>query len=154
MWSGGGGDQVYAPAGSLSVNLVVGGSTPCAARTVTLTGGPCPTTPKAPVMGSARRNSTSTNVFTLTFAEPTQNTDNTPLLDLAGYRLIYSLSSTVPTTITASNSLDVGSITSPWTGAVGALSAGGRYYFWMQAYDGCATRNYSPMSSPSVRSNQ
>ena len=154
VYSGGGGDQVLAPSGSLSVDLVVGGgATPCAARNVTLTGGPCPTTPKAPVFGSATRATTSTNVFTLTFTAPTQNTDNTPLLDLAGYRLIYSLGSTLPTTFTAANSIDVGLITSPWTGAVGPSNAAGRYYFWMQAYDGCATRNYSPISNR-VRSNQ
>lgn len=154
VWSGGGGDQVLAPAGSLSVSLVVGGTVTCAAKTVTLTGGPCPTTPKAPVMGSVTRTSTSTNQYTLTFAAPTQNTDNTPLLDLAGYRLLFSTGSTAPTTYTASNSLDVGLITSPRTLTVNVPSLSSRYYFWMQAYDSCGTRVYSATSSPAVRANQ
>ena len=150
VWSGGGGDQVLAASGSLSVDLVVGGATPCAARTVTLSGGPCPTTPKPPVMGSATRTSTSTNLFTLTFAAPTQNTDNTPLLDLAGYRLLFSTNNTAPTTYTSSNSLDLGLITSPWTGRVGTSN---QYYFWLQAYDSCGTRKYS-LNSNRVRANQ
>jgi hypothetical protein len=111
--------------------------------------------PKAPVMGSVTRTTTTTNQFTLTFAAPTQNTDNSPLLDLAGYRILFSTINRVPTTYTAANSLDVGLITSPWTGAVGSSN---QYYFWMQAYDSCPTRNYGPASnapySSSVRANR
>jgi PKD repeat protein len=63
----------------------------------------------------------------LTWNAPSTNTDNTPLTDLAGYRLYYGEQSGIYT-----QNIDVGNLT---TYMLAGLNGGQTYYFVMTAYD-------------------
>lgn len=147
VWSGGGGDNVLATSGTLSVNLVVAGATTCTARTVTLTGGECFTTPNPPSL-SAAHGASGSGAAVLTLVKPNFNTDGTPLTDLAGYEIGISRCAAAssgncnsgPWTPETYFVLDDPlAQTYTWTGLV----IDERYRFRLRAKDSCATPNFS-----------
>lgn len=80
------------------------------------------------VVGMLLSNAASAGTATLTWTAPTQNTDGTPLTDLAGYKIYYGTSATALTT--------VGTISSPTATTTVIPSLGvGTWYFAMTAFN-------------------
>ncbi len=69
-----------------------------------------------------------TGAITLSWSAPTENSDGTPLTDLAGYKILYG---TAPSELT--NTIDVAGITSTSYDVTGL--AAGTYYFAVVAYN-------------------
>ncbi len=154
VWTGGGGDQVLAASGSLSVDLVVDGATPCPARTVTITGGECYTTPNPPTSFTAIRGAEGSRAAVLTWVRPNYNTDGSPLADLAGYELAMARCATY------NSGTGLCSIWSDWVSlplndpAAQAytwtnLNLFERYKFRVRAKDRCLTPNLSAWTAES-----
>lgn len=68
---------------------------------------------------------------TITWTAPTQNTDLTPLTDLAGFKIYYSTEATVPIANRSVQTAAVGDTTA----VVSGLQKNTRYYFAVSAYD-------------------
>jgi prepilin-type N-terminal cleavage/methylation domain-containing protein len=157
VWTGGGGDNVLAPTGTLGVSLVVGGTLRCAAKNIALTGAACFTVPNPPTSFSAVRGVDGSGAAVLTWVKPNFSTNGAPLDDLAGYELNaarcidYDSTNRVcrsggwaAWTSYALNSPAVQTYT--WAG----FRIGDRYKFRMRAKDSCATPNYSAWTSEST----
>ena len=156
VWSGSGTDVVVAPSGSLSVTLVLGGATPCAAKTVTLTGAACFTTPNPPTLPTNPTQFAVVNNgnVVLTWFRPNFNVGGSALDDLAGYQIDSAQ-------CTDWNNSGLGNCRS-WASwvtidlddpAAQAHTISGltpaRYKFRVRAKDSCATPNLSEWTSES-----
>lgn len=84
------------------------------------------------VKAPAATPGTGTGSATLSWTPPTENTDGTPVTDLAGYHIFYGTSaSAMTTTITVANAAETSYV-------VGGL-APGTYYFAVVAYNSAGT---------------
>jgi hypothetical protein len=155
VWSGGGGDAVAAPDGTISVTLVVGGLSPCPAKTVALTGAACFTTPNPPTTFTAVRGQSGSRAAVLTWVKPNYNTDGTALTDLAGYQVDAARCTNWNSGLgncqswTAWTTTDLNNPAAQAT-TISGLVIDERYKFRVRAKDSCATPNVSAWSSESV----
>jgi hypothetical protein len=131
---------------------VVGGAPPGAAKTVSLTGGECFTTPNPPTSFSATRGASGSQEAVLSWVKPNFNTDGTPIGDLAGYEIRSARCTNWASSACAawadwvSTTLDDAAAQSyTWPGLV----VGDRYKFQARALDSCATPSASDWTGES-----
>ncbi|MBI2400590.1 MAG: prepilin-type N-terminal cleavage/methylation domain-containing protein [Deltaproteobacteria bacterium] len=124
-----------------------------ATRTVNVIVDPCINTPKKP---TGLTGSTSGNNMTLSWAAVTQNTDNSAIADLAGYKVYEKVCAKNKPNCTGADivadwfqrtSVGPGTTSVTVSDDQGVLSQR-IYYFKVSAYDSCGAPNESALSDP------
>lgn len=120
-------------------------------KTVSVTVDPCSNTPKAP---TGLSGSVAGSNMTLSWTAVTQNTDNTAIADLAGYRVYEKVCAKGKTNCTGGDIVQDWFLRTTAAGTSATVSADQGainqriYYFKITAYDTCGTPNESGFSGP------
>lgn len=124
-------------------------------RTVSVVVDPCTDTPKAPTGLTGTVSANKKNI-TLSWAAVTQNTDNSAITDLGGYKVYEKVCKNGFPDCTGSNikkdwfvrtSVASGTVSTTVGADQTTDYTGGIYYFYVTAKDSCATPNESAASS-------